>query len=272
MHLIISAIFLFYTHTAFGTVKDTDQFTSGKDSYKIVAQISDVKGIYAGGVKVAYSVFKNAKFMHPDAVVGGTLIGCHYGTKPPDVVLKRIVVDKKNLGWFVQVLGICGNTTSLKNHLVVPNLSSTSPAADQKYAVTEFISKYQPLVRMGNKKYEIWYTYQEWGNAGTAGSFFVPQVKGVDIGSWRLTSVKTPVNPKDWPKLKHIDYFPSMFVAGMNDNNTDMMQYAVDKLFKTSEAETYRWVGLPDTKKKALALIEVMRDHGDFLLTFLKNK
>lgn len=243
----------------------TNEFKMNGKTYKIVGRARQ------GGsarsferIWIEYSVYEGKKFIHPTRGGGGTLFGCSptWPVSLPNDFIAPLKVGDRQLGWLLKTGGICGNTYSAKYQLVVPPLSPT--ASEQTYDWKEFVSKFDPILREQNKKVEIWYAYQEWGKSGTAGSF----LPGFDSNPPKLSP-----DFKTWPKMDDMaNGFPSLFVAGMVDDNPDVMEAATKQFFDEKAKENYEWAGLPSTRKAAEDAIDGMRKLQPYLHTFVRNK
>lgn len=131
-----------------------------------------------GQVQIDYSVYRNGKFAHAQSYtsgpVGGVLVGCSFTTSPvslPKMPIIPLMDSNQQLGWLVEVGGICGNTSSFKYHLILAPTQPRYKGAPLTYSFRQFVAKYHPIVRRVMDKTEIWFVYQEWGNGGTSSMF-----------------------------------------------------------------------------------------------------
>jgi len=187
--------------------------------------------------KVSYSVFRNNVFMHPTTTTGGSVYGCHM--TPPESVLWR-KLGKPQIGWMLILSDICGNTNSYKVLVVVPQ--------EDLFASYEFTSKQIPIV-WSNEGVEIsiWSSYQEWGNTGTSGSFFVPELREVDFIDG-ITCPPLPSDVRDWPKELPYRSFLGDYYAGLRSLNADVMRSALDA-YNEIGFDRLELHGLPKSKK-----------------------
>lgn len=212
-------------------------------------------------VRCDYSVFRNAKFLHPECLGGGTVIG---GDRPApeDIVIHQVGTS----GWMFGVGGICGNTFSFAWTIVIPG--------KRNYAVSTFLSKQAPVLRVTPKRIEIWSYYQEWGRGGTAVSFFVPELRHVPLNTPDpgIERAQLPKNLSNWPRLEYWSGI-GVFVAGIAQLNPEIMESVLER--DDTDFELFRYHGLPTTNPELRTLIEQVRQakklkerHGQFWLNW----
>jgi hypothetical protein len=139
---------------------------------------------------------------------------------------------------------ICGNTNSYNVLVVVPN--------EDTYVSQQFSSKEMPSLKYtGDGNICIWSSYQEWGQTGTSGSFFVPELRMViqnHIIFRGIYRVPLPGNVMEWPRGLPYRSFLGDFYAGLRDLDADVMRSAL----KAYDETNYDWLkdqGLPDSEK-----------------------
>jgi hypothetical protein len=254
----------------------------GSDVYTIegVSQWITSPGTY-DRLRIEYKIRKNGTMMFPTNSIGGTLLSCAYGNIEkaellPKQFIKPIEVEGKFEGWMVHGLGICGNTTSEKFHVILlRSLSGSYPKP--LYAVEEFIAKTTPKFKKVGDTIEIWTVYQEWGKGGTAGSFFVPKkykFKVNDRYSPRIESDGVGAKIEEWPDFEKDDvpvrYYPSIFAAGIRENNPELIRIAAEKYFKDDKDSLtiYEWIGVPTSKSEAKKVADALSATKGYLDTF----
>lgn len=248
------------------------EFKSGQDTYSIqaVSKWITSPGTF-NNLRIDYTVRKNGKTIHSTPGQGGVLLSCSYGRinddkNLPKDSLKIIKVDGNPVGWWVSGFSVCGNTTSLRTQFVLPIPQKA------EYGYFEINPKTLPVVTKNKNDYEIWFIYQEWGNGGTAGSFFVPR-RIVFEDSQYLKFKSIGIDPKIWPSFDddfHFKNFPSIYVSGVLDKDPEVMKFALDNYFKTDadSKNWYEWSGVPVTKEKAVKEIEAMSELKSTLSSF----
>ena len=257
-----------------GVVLDKGEVSFEKDgvSIRLTWVVSKEMGRYGPSTsKISYNVFRNNNSIYPSSKGGGKFEGCGIN----NVSWKSL--GKPQIGWMLVFKGICGNTNSYNVLVVVPN--------EDNYVSQQFSSKETPSVkytRGGNIC--IWSSYQEWGQTGTAGSFFVPELRMViqNILMFReiyraqeqgktgvaesfpvpepgtvipaflkdreIYHAPLPGNVMEWPKALPYRSFLGDFYAGLRDLDADVMRSAL----KAYDKINYDWLkdqGLPDSEK-----------------------
>lgn len=167
-----------------------------------------------------YTVRRDGEMLHPQSPDTRQFAGCHL-VAPENVRILTIGEGDNAVGWLVGVGGICGNTFSWKWLTIVP----ANHASGWTYRKDAFIAKEEPVVRTGEGGFEIWSQYQEWGQTGTALSFFVPEMRVVSRdpgGRPRMARQQLPSDPATWPNLEWESPLGN-FVAGISELNPELM-------------------------------------------------
>jgi hypothetical protein len=120
----------------------------------------------------------------------------------------------------------------------------------------------------------VWYLYQEWGRAGTAGSFFVPKVfelKAYEKGVYSaFNRTALPPDVKTWPIFEGLSYgVPSFVAAGIQSLDANPIRAAIPMLEETS-VEHLKYVGLPFTKEGLNNLATAIETAGPTLQEFYR--
>lgn len=248
-------------------------FRSEFGTFDITAKIREVSEPHTfQDMRVDYTVRWNGKILPRGDRDGGTTWGCLYGDKHkmPDHVIEPLMLDKQQIGWSFNLLGICGNTTSTHTHWVV-----VWPQKDRgRYQTKDFVSKVKPLIvpKSSSGTAAVWYIYQEWGHGGTAGSFFVPKVFELQAYKADTSSafgeVSLPADIKVWPVFDGFPYgTASYIVAGIQSFDSTPIR-AVMNGVPDQDKEHLKYVGLPSTtddlKKLADGLDAVKTTVKDF--------
>ncbi|NVK38655.1 MAG: hypothetical protein HWE18_12080 [Gammaproteobacteria bacterium] len=212
-------------------------FKSGKDTFEFKYKIKEVTT--SGGLRdlVLYSVYKNGKFIHSEKEDGGRLFSCKY--KQPEV--KPIKTLKNQIGWMLFGGGVCGNTSSYVAEVIIPVESYSTT-----YYSYTLISKEIPLIDSSDNEISIWYFEQNWGNGGTATSFFVPSKVTVNLNDDFFAFKKgnilsgiefiEKIKSNEWLKS-----FLGFYIAGIRDVNPELMQYALDNYYTEGQKE---WISV----------------------------
>lgn len=255
MRSIICILPLFCSALAIGNDYESS-YTIENTSFTIKLKIQEITTYYGQEKLVNYSVYKNGKFIHPKNYEGGRFIS--HSKKQ----CKLYLVGKhgKEFGWLIEGHGIDGNTHSYKYDLVIPNLSTTSKS---KYLNKQFVAKRFPLIQINEKVVSLWYYEQNWGKGGTSTSIYVPRRLDVITNNLfdieiRKGNILDGIEILNNPSID--DYlmpnFLGLFVAGIQDLNSNLMKYALEKYFNKNELSWYKGYGLPTTKKDLEELVK----------------
>ncbi|MCF6437150.1 hypothetical protein [Pseudoalteromonas sp. MMG022] len=232
----IAATALAFSHFCMATIEA--QFTHGSDKYVLKVTSTDVTTATGPAQLFRYSVYENSRFVHSNAN-GGRLFSCR--KEKPNV--EPIRSEQGQIGWMIVGYAICGNTLSNNIELVVPvkNLWGGKTV----YLNKTFVAKEPPYLVPTKDGSQVWFYQQNWGKGGTATSIFVPRklfiLKNADIASISKADVYDNIGileqmAKDsWLKPNFI----SLFVAGIEDANPPLMQYAIDKYYQKEQQAWY---------------------------------
>lgn len=238
-------------------------FERGGARYEIAATVRE--GSDHGDHEIVYTVRRDGELVHNAENAEGRLPGCHYGGLPTEVI-RPLRVGDVDFGWVVSTGGICGNTFSFREQLVV-----VPETATWNYFTRTFMPKSSPLVESeGDGRLSVTYVYQEWVGGGTAESFFVPVRLLVDIRTWGAAIEDSPL-PSDlaeWPKLEEFCCdLRSYVVAGINTLDPAIIQAAVQR-WTPQDGEALAIAGLPQNKDDLLRLADGLEMSGAAIRNF----
>lgn len=234
-----------------------------KVDYKVIATARWLTNLnYFEAVRIDYSVLVNGNATFGSDSISGRLFLCSYDkTQLPKDFLKITSVQGENIGFLVGGLGECGAASSYIYHFVVP-----AQAAGPGYDSIQFQSKTEPILRKKGNDFEIWYLRQE-GVCGTALQFYVPNLILKPHEEWMEKS-KLPKDISLIPQFQgfQITPFSSLFVAGVQTRDAELMRYAV-QFYPTDRDEMEAVVGceLPSSPAQALTEANSMRILGNTL-------
>jgi hypothetical protein len=236
MKIIIISITLFISQLAFANAKN--EFNIDQDEYSIKLSSKEVTTSMGLEYLTRYSVYENGRFVHSGAY-GGRFFSCRKD-KPQ---VKPIKSETGQIGWIIIGYGICGNTVSNNIELVIPVKEMWG--SQTLYMNKTFISKQEPILKPTKNGAEVWFYEQNWGNGGTATSIFVPRKLLVSKKDYSSSIRKGDIlenidflesrSTSDWLK----PHFISLFVAGIEDANPQLMSYAINKYYKKEDKEWY---------------------------------
>ena len=194
------------------------------------------------GQKIYYSIYKDGNFMHPRNIDGGDLVGCRYPFTEleSNYSVSRIKDNSDTFGWLISTGGICGNTFSYDNVLLVPDIKYNSTYGEYYFTskdIPSFIDNYLYI--------DVIYNYQEWGRGGTAWSIFVPERLTIsnydsDISKNRVIDIIKILN-KDRNKkgLGEIGFL-ELYMSGFNNMDPALMMYSVNNyLIDEKQLDSY---------------------------------
>lgn len=221
----------------------------GPDKYTLKLTTREIATSGGKGSLVSYSVYENGKFSYADENDGDHLYSCDAEREEPTVAI--IKTNKRPIGWMIQANGICGNTFSYLEGLVIPYNTGFS----YEYLSKHFISKVDPILEPSDGNLTILFFQQNWGKGGTASSIFVPHVLIINGAAIKNGDV-----------LSKLDLFPNaesylsptflgLYVAGLEDLNPDLMSYALKNLYNEKDKDWYTEYGLPSDKAELEKLV-----------------
>lgn len=206
--------------------------------------------------KVVYNVYGNKKQILPEALNGGTVIGCS-SPSSRDIIMRA--VGKPQIGWILSLGGICGATNHAFKHIIILP-SEMMRFGKRIYFTFEIISPDTPvMVNLKNGNIQFWSTYQEWGKTGTYGSFFVPELRVLTSeDNYNMLCPSLPKNFGQWPNALKRRSFIGDYYAGLVDLNADVMLSALMS-YDEIDFEYLRLQGLPTKRKELQTLSEAVR-------------
>jgi hypothetical protein len=217
-------------------------------------------------VQVDYSIYRNGKFLHRASTDGGQITGCWYGKlDPSQKIVFPLEWKQVTYGWMIKILGVCGNTSSERVVLVV---IPESPV--EGYFTKTIETKANPVLRNFGADLAVWYVYQEWGDGGTASSFFVPGALKISLSApdSSFASLPMPAKAEEWPTFEGFPYtLASIVAAGLNSLNPALIREAAVR-FSAKDAEQLKEVGLPETKQGLGLLASALEADGSYLRKF----
>ena len=209
------------------------EFRVADNTYSLRISSSDVTTRFGRERLVRYSVYENGKFIHGENRDCGRVFTCPY---EQPVEIKGVHSNKRQIGWMISGGGVCGNTYSLRNELIIPIIKH-SPG----FMNRTFVSKSDPIFFPTEGGAEVCYWQQNWGGGGTATSFFVP--RKLLIGTHAIRKGDVFENLEKFEPSTDDDYlqpgFLSLFVAGLEDANPELMRYAIQNYYKGEDQEWY---------------------------------
>lgn len=253
---------LFLAKASWANSAGSEEYQLGEHVYKLTWQASKVttEQYGRGSTKVLYSVYRDGSFIHPKTLNGGTVLGCHM-TSPEQVNWQPL--GEPQVGWILLLSSICGNTHSYRVLVVVPD--------KEEYVSAQFTAKTEPIIQQFTAdEINIWSTYQEWGQTGTAGSFFVPELRQIRLAesATYLTCAPFPSDVKEWPKLPYRS-FTGDFFAGLKARDSKVMRSALDR-YQDIDFEWLRMQGLPGSVHDLQELVRII-DISDAAIRLLSG-
>jgi hypothetical protein len=212
------------------------EYTAGNDIYKISARF-DISKENKSYDCILVEVFANNKRIK-DLKSGKSQIDfstCYDYYRNNFLEIKPIIHKAEAIGWLLISKSGCGNASSKALLYVIPS--------KQGYTYSIIDAKTEPVYQETDKGISLWYYMQVWGNGGTAASFFIPRKTDIILSGNQVQFKKGDImkeiefirNCKDKNNYE-IDAF-SLFVAGMEDKNQALMEYAINII---TEDENYR--------------------------------
>ncbi len=234
---IILGIIIAFSFGQIQTIKYEDSYELNGVNFTIKVTVKDAKNSGGHGQKIYYSIYKDGNFMHPGNIDGGDLVGCRYPFTEfeSNYSVSRIKDSSNTFGWLISTGGICGNTFSYNNVLLVPDPNQRYPGM---YAEYYFTSKRIPtFIDNNDYKIDVIYNYQEWGRGGTAWSIYVPErltidLYGsnydIDISKNRVIDIMKILNEDRIKKGLCEIGFLELYMSGFRNMDPALMMYSVN--------------------------------------------
>lgn len=244
--------------------RQTKTYIQNKIKFTIFATERFITNQVFETIRIDYMVKRDDKELIAQENSGGTMYACNYGDYLPDEFIDVLGDGNNQFGFIVKGLGVCGNTSSERWHLIVPLQDR------QQYAIKQITTKVKPTTRVTSKGLEFWYLQQDWGQCGTAGSFFVPILFLIhsDNRNDAIESKKLPADISLIPEYENypLEIYMSLFTAGLRTHDGQLMETA-SRYFKNDpdSISRYKWCGLPDSQAHALELAKAMKKLGTSL-------
>jgi hypothetical protein len=219
-------------------------FERGGCRYEIRAVAVDASLGFSSGQRIAYTVRRDGKFVHPNDPDGGRLVGCRYAIHDPlDLYLAPFPDAEQPVGWVMSTGARCGNGFEQRVRLVIPPNPENSTS--DGYVEATFVAKFGVRFRRTEAGIEVWSSRQVWGNGGTSSSVVVPECRLVD-GQGDVRSA--PLDP-DWrtwglPEDEPV-CFPTVYLAGLFEGNVALMRRALSSLHVPEFSGWCTQFGLP---------------------------
>ncbi len=231
--LILISIILTIIFGQIQSIKYEDSYELNGINFTIKVTVKDARNSMGHGQKIYYSIYKDGNFIHPSNIHGGDLIGCRYPFTEleSNYSVSRIKDNSKTFGWLISTGGICGNTFSYENVLLVPDPNQRYRGTYEEY---HFTSKFIPtFIDNDDYKIDVIYNYQEWGRGGTAWSIFVPErltidPYGSDISKNRVIDIIKILNEDRIKKGLNKIGFLELYMSGFHNMDPALMMYSVN--------------------------------------------
>jgi hypothetical protein len=119
------------------------------------------------------------------------------------------------------------------------------------------MAKEWPVIKnLENGDVHLWSSYQEWNGGGTAGSFFVPELRMIspnNYGEIRVHCPRLPTDIRQWPSDLPYRDFMGDFYAGLNRLDSGIMRSALE-VYQNFHPDTLRDHGFPETRQGLIRL------------------
>ena len=247
--LILISIILTIIFGQIQSIKYEDSYELNGVNFTIKVTVKDARNSMGHGQKIYYSIYKNGNFMHPGNINGGDLVGCRYPFTEleSNYSVSRIKDNSDTFGWLISTGGICGNTFSYGNVLLVPNPDQIYQSTYDEYY---FTSKRIPtFIDNDDYKIDVIYNYQEWDRGGTAWSIYVPERLtidpyssgyGSDISKNRIIDIIKILNKDRIKKGLNEIGFLELYMSGFHDMDPALMMYSVNNyLIDEKQLDSY---------------------------------
>jgi len=233
---LFSTVFVsFFTATIVYSSIIESTYLQGDIKIKLKVSIHEVTTDRGQEDLISYSVYYGGNFIHGENY-GGRFFSCRLSIEPKIFPLHS---KSGQIGWMIAGSGICGNTHSYRVELVVP--VQRFSGRNWSYMSKTIISKLIPSIVPKHNAAIIWFFEQNWGHGGTSTSVFVPRKLVVLPAECKIRkgNVLKDINyievnpPEKWLKPNFI----GLFLAGIEDANPDLMEYAIQNFYQKEDSE-----------------------------------
>lgn len=246
----------------------SNTYQNSGNEYKIVAKSWQTSNAYSHGINMAFSIYKNGKFVHPADMSDGRYVGCRYPYNGPGskFSIEQITgFGNQKIGWVIKgMYNSCGASYSSQKEIFI------FPFKDIYYS---FSIDYQGelfetvITDISKEKLSIWYNMYEWG-AGRSKSdnYLVPRKINIIKGEYGMGIEKgnLMIGVENIKKTipKSDTYFVSLFNASIIDYNAKLLEYAYKNYFKKEDFVLYDIYKIPATDEEILRVIQTIKDYN----------
>ena len=213
-------------------INQQSSFYYKQNFYKLVTKGNLIHNddYYDNSLSIHYDVYKNGIKMKSENIKNIIKADCDYINGGPfeNHYEIELIKDIEAYGWIIYSGGICGNTFSYNAEIILPHLDER-----KSFISLNKIFKSKPIIIKQRGYLDIFYDFQEWNCSGTACSIYVPQKLRYNLSN--STIIKSPIEINDFKYIEAYG-FRSVFVAGFNDLNPRLMQYALDELYDSEDS------------------------------------
>lgn len=256
-----------------GNAQLINTFKNNGNEYKIVAKSSQTNTIQGYGLNIAFSIYKNKKFVHPADKSGGRYVGCRYpfnGAGSTFSIEQITGFGNQTVGWVLRgMYDVCGTSYSSQKDIFIFPIDDTyySFSIDYQGWIGNTIIK-----DTSSDTISIWYNKYEWGGRGKPDNYLVPRKINI-IKKYDALKIEKGNLMIGNENIKNIIptgeiYFVSLFNAAIIDRNANLLEYAHDYYFKKGDIELYEIYNIPTNDKEILKIIQTIKDYNIVLSEF----
>ncbi len=264
MRVCLAALFAAIAIGAKGDV-ESDRFrtwTQVRDGavWTLAATVEEITGPYGWpGELVRFTVRRDGKFLAcASSFDGGRLAGMKRYFGGPSEFKVEDLLPEAGAGWILYVAESTGSAFSMLACVITPGLRG-----HDGYESVVVPTKQAFRQRACAEGVDLWGSYQEWGDGGTASSVFVP----FRLVARRRGLVSRKPLPGALSELVDPDEagFGGAFVAGIREGNPDLMQDALDRLHSDPDEAGPRLtsLGLPARRADLRGVIANVRERAE---------
>jgi hypothetical protein len=239
-----------------GSISSESRFARDGVEYRIRAEKFPATVQYGTAIRIAYRVWRDGTFLHPEAPDGGRRVAPVHGSEQTSSIDLTLFPDAAQpVGWLIRCGYGSGNPSSDLAMVVLPKKDGYREVA------WEWKSFCGWTVVHGGVRTEVWTCWQDAGTGvGTAGQIFVPERRVLTASRDGASLRLAPLDPDwtRWPDAYSRPGFAGAYVAGLRQRNPALMRAALS-LWSPDSSTWAKNFGLPGDVNALRDLIDAVQ-------------
>ena len=209
------------------------EFNHGNDNYKLIVNAIDKYNEFhiSHSLNISYEVYKNGQLINSNVKGDNTIKGNCDSINGGEYSIE-LISENDYIGWIIYSPNYCGATSHADWATIIIPSKKYDNYSKSKVTIWNDVIRYYPT----EKGLDFYYYKQDWGQGGTWSSIYVPYKLSYDKNKNIIYNQNIEIED-----IQYLDkYFLSLFMAGFNSMNKELMQYALDYHYDDSD-EHLRW-------------------------------